>query len=102
MFYVADMLLFVLTTKIIYMFPVVLLFVCGGGLAGGDVQYCRSINTIYFFFFLSMDPITVLTVFMAFAMMFGIGYFMSAMAAIEEEQLREKQPRQYKPRPPSR
>lgn len=49
-----------------------------------------------------MDPITVLTVFMAFAMMFGIGYFMSAMAAIEEEQLREKQPRQYKPRPPSR
>lgn len=50
MFYVADMLLFVLTTKIIYMFPVVLLFVCGGGLAGGDVQYCRSINTIYIFF----------------------------------------------------
>lgn len=55
-----------------------------------------------YIFFLSMDPITVLTVFMAFAMMFGIGYFMSAMAAIEEEQLREKQPRQYKPRPPSR
>lgn len=53
-------------------------------------------------FVTSMDPITVLTVFMAFAMMFGIGYFMSAMAAIEEEQLREKQPRQYKPRPPSR
>lgn len=35
MFYVADMLLFVLTTKIIYMVPVALLFVCGGGLAGG-------------------------------------------------------------------
>lgn len=61
------------------------------------------VYTLYiYFFFLSMDPITVLTVFMAFAMMFGIGYFMSAMAAIEEEQLREKQPRQYKPRPPSR
>lgn len=52
MFYVADMLLFVLTTKIIYMFPVVLLFVCGGGLADGKVQYCRStgIYTIYIFF----------------------------------------------------
>lgn len=61
------------------------------------------VYTLYIYiFFLSMDPITVLTVFMAFAMMFGIGYFMSAMAAIEEEQLREKQPRQYKPRPPSR
>nr|XP_022341164.1 dnaJ homolog subfamily C member 16-like [Crassostrea virginica]XP_022341165.1 dnaJ homolog subfamily C member 16-like [Crassostrea virginica] len=50
----------------------------------------------------SMDPITVLTVFMAFAMVFGMGYFMSTMAAIEEEQLRERQPRQFRPRPPSR
>jgi hypothetical protein len=49
-----------------------------------------------------MDPITVLTVCMAFAMVFGMGYFMSTMAAIEEEQLREKEPRHYNPRPPSR
>ncbi|XP_062581123.1 dnaJ homolog subfamily C member 16-like [Saccostrea cucullata] len=53
-------------------------------------------------FVTSMDPVTVLTLFMAIAMVFGMGYFMSTMAQIEEEQLRERQPRQSRPRPPSR
>ncbi|KAK3104728.1 hypothetical protein FSP39_008781 [Pinctada imbricata] len=48
------------------------------------------------------DGMTYMTMAVTVFLVFGLGYFMSMMGSIEEEQINQTQPKKYKPRPPSR
>lgn len=54
-----------------------------------------------YYYLSAYDGVTYLTIAMSLFLMFGMGFFLQKMAAIEEEEVKEKVTKKVKPRPPS-